>query len=471
MGFGGGLYTEQNKILPGAYFKFQSEGSTVATYATRGLVGLIAPSDWSDGKVMRLVVPALEFEHKGALVWPRDAEKAIGYDAYAALPTSYSGETDLAKWLPIFVREVFRNATGCFIYPLLGTTKAKATCTYGTATKYGERGNALAVKIVAEDDDFSVITLLDGNVVDEQTVGAYADLVDNAWVTWDKADVELTETASTVFTGGVSGTPDATEVVAAVEQLGGFGVNMIVPMITMTDTAAFDAFLAQNEKYGHWMQMVCDHDAAWLPEGGSEYCIGPDMGTTNNLVNVELLYPWIAGAEASCALNGTLDNRKYDGEIIDFLVNTQGLKPPTQEELEYGMRAGYMMLHTVGTEWRVLNDDNTLIEYTQNKDEAFHRNQTIRVLQTTANDWYGIFVNEFLGKAGTDEEDRTNYKMRLVKSAQNFVKQKAIKNFDSKDIVVSEGEQSDSYHVAYFVQPNHCVRKVYHEITVAAFNG
>lgn len=470
MGFGGGLYTEQNKILPGAYFRFQSEGSTVATYATRGLVGLIAPSDWSDGNVLRLVVPELEFEHKGALVWPRDAEKAIGYDAYAALPASYSADTDLAKWLPIFVREVFRNATGCFIYPLLGSTKAKASCSYGTAAKYGERGNALSLKIVESSDMYIVTTLLDGVVVDEQTVADYDELVDSAWVTWDK-EVDLTATASTVFSGGVSGTPVASEVAAAVGLLGGYGVNVIVPMINLTDTAAYDAFIAQNEKYGHWMQMICDHGASWLPSGGNEYCIGPDLGTSNASVTVKLLYPWIAGAEASCALKGTLDNRNYDGEIIDFLINTQGLQPPTQDELEYGMRAGYMMLHTVGAEWRVLNDDNTFIEYTPKKDEAFHRNQTIRVLQTTANDWYGIFVNEFLGKAGTDEEDRTNYKMRLVSSAQNFVKQKAIKNFNSKDIVVSEGEQSDSYHVAYFVQPNHCVRKVYHEITVAAFNS
>ena len=45
MGFGGGIYTEQNKILPGAYFKFKSAGTTVDTYAERGLVGLITPSD------------------------------------------------------------------------------------------------------------------------------------------------------------------------------------------------------------------------------------------------------------------------------------------------------------------------------------------------------------------------------------------------------------------------------------------
>lgn len=471
MGFGGGIYTEQNKILPGAYFKFKSAGTTVDTYAERGLVGLITPSDWSDGNLLRLVVPELEFDHKGALVWPRDAEKAIGYDAYAPLPASYTGETDLAKWLPIFVRETFRNATGCFIYPLLGSTKAKASCTYATAAKYGERGNSLALKIDEEDDDtFTVYTLLDGVEVDQQNVADYDDLVANDWVVFDKS-VELAATASTVFTGGISGTANAADVATAVETLGSYGVNVIVPMISLSTSAGYDAFLQQNNKYGHWMQMICDKDATWLPEGGHEYLIAPDLGSSNSLVNVELLFPWIAGAEAACKLGGTLDNRTYDGEIIDFLINTQGLKAPKQEELEYGMRAGYLMLHTVGTEWRVLNDDNTFITYTPQKDEAFHRNQTIRVLQTLANDWFQIFTNEFLGNSGTDESDRTNYKMRLVKSANYYQSLKAIKNFDSADITVSEGAQSDSWLVGFYAQPNFCVRKVYHEITVAPFNS
>ena len=471
MGFGGGLYTEENKILPGSYYKYKSAGTNVSTYAERGLVGLIAPSDWSDGTLMRLVVPEKEFDHKGAYVWPRDAEKAIGYDAYTALPASYSAGTNDAKWLPIFVRETFRSATGCFIYPLLGSTKAKASCTYATAAKYGERGNDLAIKIDENDDEtFTVYTLLAGEVVDTQTVTTYAELVGNAWVAFDK-EIELAASAATTFTGGLSGTATAADVATAVETLGNFGVNVIVPMTSLMDKAAYDAFIDQNNKYGHWMQLICDKDAAWLPEGGDEYCIAPDFGADNSLINIELLYPWIGGAEAACPLGGTLDNETYSGEIIDFLINTQGLKAPKQSELEYGMRAGYMMLHTVGTEWRVLNDDNTFIEYTPKKDESFHRNQTIRVLQTLSNDWQQIFTNEFLGSAGTDESDRTNYKIRLVESATYYQKQRAIKNFDSADIVVSEGAQSDSYHVSYFVQPNFCVRKVYNEITVAAFNS
>ena len=68
MAFGGGLYTEQNKVLPGAYHKFSSENTNTTVYAERGLVGLITPTDWSDGELTRLVIPALEVEHEGAYV-------------------------------------------------------------------------------------------------------------------------------------------------------------------------------------------------------------------------------------------------------------------------------------------------------------------------------------------------------------------------------------------------------------------
>lgn len=474
MGFGGGLYTEQNKTVPGAYFKFQSQGSAIGTYATRGLVGLICPSDWSDGELLRLVIPELEFENRGAMVWPRDAEKAIGYDAYAAVPTAYTGETDLPAFLPIFVREVFRNATGCFVYPLMGSTKAKASCSLATAAKYGTRGNALSLKVVenGSDDDttYTVITMLDGVVMDEQTVSEYAELVSNAWVDFDKSTT-LSAQASVSFTGGVNGTVDKTAVPTAIETLGNYGVNVLVNMVAMTDSSAYDALIRQNEKLGHWMQMVDSPKASWLPTGGSEYVIGPDAGATNSTVHLSLVYPWIAGAEASCALGKSLDNRTYDGELISLLVNTEGLVPPTQDEIEYGIRAGYMMLHTVGSEWRIMNDDNTFIDYTDTKDESFHRNQTIRVLHYAANDWHAIFVNEFVGEAGTDEADRTNYKMRCVASAKELQKAKAIKNFDSADITVSAGEQSDSYFVQSYLQPNFNVRKCYHEMTVAPFNS
>lgn len=469
MAFGGGLYTEQNKVLPGAYHKFSSENTNTTVYAERGLVGLITPTDWSDGELTRLVVPALEVDHEGAYVWPRDAVKALGYSANVDAPDKYNGLSDLAKFAPVFVREVFRNAVGCFVYPLLGSNKAKASCTLGTAKKYGERGNKLAITVTAlQDKQFNVITLLDGQIVDEQTVSAYNELVDNDFVIFDK-EATLSATASMTFSGGLAGTVDAAEIELAVERLGSYGVNIVCPMHKLTDLKVLNAVITQNEKYGHWMQMIGEHAKGLVPSGGSEYLIAPDVA--NDKINLMLLFPYIAGLEAACELRTEIANRSLDSEMLRYLIDKEGMKPPTQEQLELGIRAGYMMLHTVGNDWRVLNDDNTYIKYTPTKDKNFHKNQVVRVLFTMANDRTGIFINEFANKAGTRELDRNAYKMRLVKSAQHFYNIGALAEFDTADITVEAGEQSDAYYVKTFTRPNLAVNKVYHDTIVAAFRG
>lgn len=469
MAFGGGLYTEQNKVLPGAYHKFSSENTNTTVYAERGLVGLITPTDWSDGELTRLVVPALEVDHEGAYVWPRDAVKALGYSANVDAPDKYNGLSDLAKFAPVFVREVFRNAVGCFVYPLLGSNKAKASCTLGTAKKYGERGNKLAITVTAlQDKQFNVITLLDGQIVDEQTVSAYNELVDNDFVAFDK-EATLSATASMTFSGGLAGTVDATEIELAVERLGSYGANIVCPMHKLTDVKVLNAVITQNEKYGHWMQMIGEHSKGLVPSGGSEYLIAPDVA--NDKIDLMLLFPYIAGLEAACELRTEIANRSLDSEMLRYLIDKEGMKPPTQEQLELGIRAGYMMLHTVGNDWRVLNDDNTYIKYTPTKDKNFHKNQVVRVLFTMANDRTGIFINEFANKAGTRELDRNAYKMRLVKSAQYFYNIGALAEFDTADITVEAGEQSDAYYVKAFTRPNLAVNKVYHDTVVAAFRG
>ena len=65
----------------------------------------------------------------------------------------------------------------------------------------------------------------------------------------------------------------------------------------MTDTKVLNAVITQNEKYGHWMQMVGEHTGKLVPTGGSEYLIAPDVA--NDSINLMLLFPYLAGAEAA----------------------------------------------------------------------------------------------------------------------------------------------------------------------------
>ena len=47
MAYGGGVYTVQNKILGGAYFKFSSTPQATATIADRGMSAMALDLNWA----------------------------------------------------------------------------------------------------------------------------------------------------------------------------------------------------------------------------------------------------------------------------------------------------------------------------------------------------------------------------------------------------------------------------------------
>ena len=149
MPMGGGSFTLQNKILPGAYINFVST-SAIAQMGTRGVAALPLELNWGpDAEVFS--IESAEF-NKSAL-------KVFGYDA---LDDSL-----------LLVREALKRAATLLIYRVNGGG-TKATVTVGGMTvtaKYGgTRGNDIKVAVVANVDDensVDVITYLDGQEVDK----------------------------------------------------------------------------------------------------------------------------------------------------------------------------------------------------------------------------------------------------------------------------------------------------------------
>ena len=95
------------------------------------------------------------------------------------------------------------------LYRLKGTGGAKAATTVGTVTAIalyeGVRGNDITV-VIQEDPDmegtYTVSTVVDGKVRDEQVVSKASELSANNWVTFSSSAEEITETAGTALTGG-----------------------------------------------------------------------------------------------------------------------------------------------------------------------------------------------------------------------------------------------------------------------------
>lgn len=66
------------------------------------------------------------------------------------------------------------------------------------------------------------------------------------------------------------------------------------------------------------------------------------------------------------------------------------------------MKAGEFVLHSVGTEVRVLEDINSLVTLTEDKNELFQSNQTIRVLGPDR-DGYRIAVQHEVSRQGSEQ--------------------------------------------------------------------
>ena len=106
---------------------------------------------------------------------------------------------------------------------------------------------------------------------------------------------------------------------------------------------------------------------------------------------------WLTGAEASCEVNATLTNTKYDG---DFIVDTKF----TQSELINGIKAGQLLFHNNVGEPYVLTDINSYTSITIYKNDDFQSNQTIRILDQIGNDIALMFNRKHSGKSRNNNQ-------------------------------------------------------------------
>ena len=194
MPIGGGAYTAQNKILPGAYINFVSTGSN-AKGGSQGVAALPLELNWGPESQV-FTMTAADFNALSL--------KVFGYDP-----------ADANILLP---REALKRAKSLLIYRVNGGG-TKATNTIGgmtvTAKWGGTRGNDIKVAVITNIDDATkvdVVTYLDNMVMDSQTVaktGGAASLVANDFVTFGTVET-LSATIATALDGGTDATATAT---------------------------------------------------------------------------------------------------------------------------------------------------------------------------------------------------------------------------------------------------------------------
>ena len=428
MALGGGTFIAQNKKLPGTYINFVSKARANSNLSDRGYATLPLELDWGkDGEVF--TVTSADFE--------KNCLSIFGYE----------NTHEKMKGL----RDLFLNASTLYAYRL--NSGEKATNDYATAKCSGVRGNDLKVVIAKNADEtsnFDVTLYLGETKVDAQTVKTAKELVDNDFVEYKK-EAELQVTAGTPLANGTNAeSVTGLNYQTYFDKIESYSYNVmgIVSSDDSIKTLAANFCKRLRDEVGAKFQVVLHKKEA-------------DYEGVINVINnetPELVY-WITGAEAGCAINKSCLNKKYDGE---YEVNTDY----TQAELETAIDTGKLVLHAVNDDVRVLKDINSLVTISDDKGAIFQDNQTIRVIDQIANDIASLFNTKYLGSIPNDQSGRISLWNDIVQHHESLQDMRAIQDFSSENIEVSQGNDKGSVVVTDVITIVNTMAQLYMTVTV-----
>lgn len=434
MANGGGTFLSYNKVIPGAYINFISAAKATVNVSDRGFAAIAMELDWGvEGEIFR--VENGDFQ--------TNTLKIFGYD--------YTHK----KMKPL--RDLFAKAKTVFMYRLNGGG-VKATNEYATAKYSGTRGNDITIIVktnVDEEEKKDVITSIDGYVVDLQTVTTSAELKSNDFV--DFKTSELTLTSGAKLTSGTNlSEVTGTQHQAFLDLLESYSFNIV-------GCTAKDSLI--QKLYINWTKRMRDEVGVkfqcivYREDADYEGVINIQNKVLDEGVPENALVYWLTGAEASCLVNASLTNTKYDGE---YTIDTKY----TQSQLETGIKAGQLLFHNNAGEPYVLTDINSLTTITVEKGEDFTSNQVVRVLDQIGNDIALLFNKKHLGHTRNNESGREALWKDIVAHHEELERIQALENFDPKAVTVEKGPTKKSVIVNDPVTPVACMEILYMTVVV-----
>lgn len=440
-----GTWTSQNKVLPGVYIRFTSNQGLGLTVGERGTVTICEPMSWGPvGQVMTV--------ENGA-----DTTPFCGYDITS--PNS------------MFLQQIFlgtnrtNGANTVLLYRPTASGSAQATATTGvltaTALYPGVRGNDITIVVTEEVDaeTFTVSTVVDGNIVDEQTnITNVSDLSPNSWVTWSGTGA-VTATTGTALTGGLDGTVESAAYSTYLTAIEPYQFDvMIYDGSDPTVMTAMQTFIqSQNDDNGIYCQLCMAN--ATNPD--TRYIINVNSPVT--LAGGTQLTPqqvtwWAGGAEAGAKYNESLTYATYPNAVSTTMQTTS--------QMIAALNAGQFILASDNGRVYVVQDINSLTTYTTDITEVYRYNRTIRLCNTIANDIHQQFVNGFLGVVNNNEAGRAVFQGAIVGYLLDIQNNQGIQNFEAEDVQVLPGEAINAIVVNLALQPVGTVEKIYVTISM-----
>ena len=437
-----GTYSNETKVRPGAYVNVKSNSLNVNISAIRGIVALPLALDW--GKVNEVIEVDSTSNFKALL----------GYDI-----------TDSKLLL---VRETLKKAKKVLVYRLNSGLKATATSGDLTVTaKYeGTRGNDITVRILANVDtnDFTVETYLAGSKVDSQVGTTIANLIANDYVVFSGTG-NLVANAGIVLEGGTNQTVsgnDYTTFLAEIEKWK-FNVLGITTEDVTSIKSVLKSFVQRLRDEGKLIQMVISNYQNADYEGIISVKNGVilDDGT---ILNAAKSCAYVAGIMASADVNKSNTYEVYEGALrVDTVYNNS--------EIETALNNGELVFTGKNDKVIIEQDINTLVTYTVDKNQYFHKNRVIRCIDTLQEEITALFENYYIGKVNNDENGRTLFKSAIIKLINdNYIQKAAIRDFENSDVEIEAGNDIDTVRVRIGIKPVDAMEKLYAVITLQGGN-
>ena len=446
----GGIWTSQNKTLPGVYINVKSQPSANVSIGSRGVVAICEPLSWgATGKVMT-IIPG------------EDLKPYIGYDITASQA--------------LFLREMMKGSdltTGpskILLYRPTGTSGVAATATIGnlvaTANYVGVRGNDLSVALIADPDNagyYDVETIIDGSIVDDQYVNAITGLTANAWVTFSGTGA-LAANSGTALTGGVDPTVAAADYSAFLTAIEPYTFDIITyDGSTGTVITAFTQFVTRmNESIGRKCQLVIAGSSAINNKYVIEVNNGVKLAEGTTLTAAQATY-WLAGVEAGANYNQSLTYAQYPGAL-------EASPKLTDAQTEAAIAAGQLCFIDTFDTVKICTDINTKTSVSVDEGAEFKKNRVMRVVNQFCNDVFRYFSNNFIGKVANNESGRALLRAWIIGYMNEMQANNGIQNFTAEDVTVEPGTDIDAVVVTVAIQPVDAVEKIYMTVTVNA-NG
>lgn len=442
----GGTWQSQNKIRPGVYIRFTSNRDLGLTVSDRGTVAIPAALSWGPVETVQTIAAGADM---------------VPYTGY-----------DITDPKNRFLNEMFKgtNRTAApnkvLLYRLGATGQKQAAAEIApltaTARYPGVRGNDITIvitELTSPADTFTVSTVVDGVIEDQQTAKTVQELVANDWVTFSGTGA-LVSSVGAPLAGGADGTPasaDYTDFLTAIEPY-----KFDVLAYDGSDTTVQDAFQAFIKRIadeeGAQSQLV----AAGLTNPDSRYITNVNSGVVLNdgtALTPQQVVWWAAGAQAGARYNESLTYATYPG-AVDVTPKL------TNSGYEQALQNGEFVLFADDGVVKVEQDINSLVTYTTDITEPYHKNRVIRLLNTVANDIYQQFSDGYIGVVNNNEQGRMMFKSAIVGYLLDIQANNGIQNFEAEDVTVEPGEAIDAIVVNLAIQPVDSVEKIYVTITV-----